>query len=355
MTSPVDASVIVGVVLANASVGFVQEARAEYALDALAAMITVEMRVIRDGNERALPARDLVPGDVVAVAPGDKVSADMRLIDVSGLQVDESSLTGESVPVAKAELVLDPETVLAGRANMLFSGTLVAAGSGTGAVVATGADTELGLMHRLLTETSELTTPLTRKLARFSRILTVLILFLASVAFAVGLLRGETAADMLVAAVALAVGAIPEALPAAVTVSLAIGVSRMARRNAIVRRLAAVETLGSTTVICTDKTGTLTQNAMTVQAVLAGGERYDLSGGGYEPRGELVSSGRSVSPAAHPALIACLRAGALCGDSDVRTVDGVWEPVGDPMEAALVVAAQGRDRPWHRVARAASD
>ena len=343
---PVDASVIVGVVLANAAVGFVQEARAEHALDALAAMITVEMRVIRDGNERTLPARDLVPGDVVTVAAGDKVSADMRLIDVSGLQVDESALTGESVPVAKAELVLDPETVLADRANMLFSGTLVTAGFGTGVVVATGADTELGLMHRLLTETSELTTPLTRKLARFSRILTVVILVLAGVTFAVGLMRGETAADMLVAAVALAVGAIPEALPAAVTVSLAIGVSRMARRNAIVRRLPAVETLGSTTVICTDKTGTLTQNAMTVQAVLAGGERYEVSGGGYEPSGELVSSGCSVSPAAHPALIECLRAGVLCGDSDVRAVDGVWEPVGDPMEAALVVAARkaGFDR-----------
>jgi cation-transporting ATPase F len=201
-------------------------------------------------------------------------------------------------------------------------------------------------MHRLLTETSELTTPLTRKLARLSRILTVVILVPAGVAFAVGLLRGETVPDMLVAAVALAVGAIPEALPAAVTVSLAIGVSRMARRNAIVRRLPAVETLGSTTVICTDKTGTLTQNAMTVQAVLAGAERYDVSGGGYEPRGELVSSGCSVSPGAHPALIACLRAGVLCGDSDVRAVYGVWEPVGDPMEAALVVAARkpGIDR-----------
>jgi cation-transporting ATPase F len=344
--APVDASVIVGVVLANAAVGFAQEARAEHALDALAEMITVETRVIRDSSEQTLPASQLVPGDVVVVAPGDKVSADVRLIDVCELQLDESALTGESLPVAKADTVLAPETVLADRANMLFSGTLVTAGRGTGVVVATGADTELGLMHRLLGETSELTTPLTRKLGRFSRSLTVVILALAGVTFAVGIARGESAPDMLVAAVALAVGAIPEALPAAVTVSLAIGVGRMARRNAVIRRLPAVETLGSTTVICTDKTGTLTQNAMTVQTVLAGGERYDVAGGGYAPEGELVSSGCAVSLADHPALAACLRAGVLCGNGDVRAHHGVWEPVGDPMEAALVVAARkaGIDR-----------
>jgi cation-transporting ATPase F len=213
-------------------------------------------------------------------------------------------------------------------------------------VVAIGADTELGLMHRLLSDASELATPLTRKLAHFSRILTIVILALAGVTFAVGVVRGEVASEMLVAAVALAVGAIPGALPAAVTVSLAIGVSRMAQRNAIVRRLPAVETLGSTTVICTDKTGTLTQNAMTVQSVLAGGELYSISGGGYGPDGNVVSSGHTVSLDDHPALAECLRAGVLCGDGDVRTRDEVWEPVGDPMEAALVVAARkaGLDR-----------
>ena len=336
---PVEASVIVGVVLANAGVGFAQEARAEHALDALAAMITVEARVIRDGIERTLAARGLVPGDIVVIRPGDKVSGDVRLIDVSELQVDESALTGESVPVPKADVVLDPDTVLADRVNMLFSGTLVTAGYGSGVVVGTGADTELGLMHRLLGATSEVTTPLTRKLGRFSRILTAVILMLAGVAFAVGVARGESASDMLVAAVALAVGAIPEALPAAVTVSLAIGVARMARRNAVVRRLPAVETLGSTTVICADKTGTLTQNAMTVQAVVAGAGRYDVTGAGYGLAGELMRSGRTDSLSVDPALVACLRAGALCGDGDVRMHDGVWEPVGDPMEAALVVAA----------------
>ena len=343
---PVDASVILGVVIANAAIGFIQEARAERALDALAAMMTVDTHVIRDGTRRRVPAKQLVPGDLIVIEPGDKVSADARLVDVAELQIDESSLTGESVPVGKAQAVLAPETVLADRANMIFSGTLVTAGQGTGIVVTTGADTELGLIHRLLGETTELATPLTRKLARFSRLLTVVILALAGVTFFVGTVRGEPASEMLVAAVALAVGAIPEGLPAAVTIALAIGVSRMAQRHAIVRRLPAVETLGSTTVICTDKTGTLTQNAMTVQAVLTGGERYDIAGGGYVPEGAITVDGRPASLADHPALATSLEAAQLCGDADVRARDGIWEPVGDPMEAALVVAARkaGLDR-----------
>ena len=343
---PLDASVILVVVIANAAVGFVQEARAERALDVLAAMLTVEAHVVRDGVRRHVAAKELVPGDVVVVEPGDKVSADVRLVEVAELHVDESALTGESVPVAKAPAVLAPETVLGDRANMIFSGTLVTAGRGTGVIVATGAETELGLIHRLLGETSDLATPLTRKLARFSRMLTVVILGLAAVTFAVGTARGESASEMLVAAVALAVGAIPEGLPAAVTIALAIGVSRMARRHAIIRRLPAVETLGSTTVICTDKTGTLTQNAMTVQAMLAGGRRYAVGGGGYAPDGEITAGGRRVDVADDPALSACLYAGLVCGDGDIRIRDGVWEPVGDPMEAALVVAARkgGLDR-----------
>jgi magnesium-transporting ATPase (P-type) len=342
----VDASVILGVVLANAAIGFAQEARAEHALDALAAMVTVEARVIRDGTARTVPAKELVPGDVVALEPGDKISADLRLVGVAQLQVDESALTGESVPVAKTQTVLEPETVLADRANMTFSGTLVTAGHGTGVVVATGADTQLGHIHRLLGETDTLATPLTRKLARVSELLTWLILALAAVTFAVGIARGESASQMLVAAVALAVGAIPEGLPAAVTITLAIGVSRMAGRHAVVRRLPAVETLGSTTIICTDKTGTLTQNAMTVQAVIAGGARYEVTGTGYAPDGRIARGGRPVALDGDPALVACLRAGLLCNDGDVRLHDATWEPVGDPMEAALVVAAgkAGLDR-----------
>ncbi len=336
---PVDASVILGVVIANAAIGFAQEARAEHSLDALAGMITTEATVVRDGVRRHLSSKELVPGDVVAVEPGDKVTADLRLVRTERLQVDESALTGESVPVAKVPTVLEPDTILADRTNMTFSGMLVTAGRGVGVVVATGADTELGLIHRLLGETSTLATPLTRKLARFSRILTVLILALATVTFIVGMARGESASEMLVAAVALAVGAIPEGLPAAVTIALAVGVNRMARRNAIVRRLPAVETLGGTTVICTDKTGTLTQNAMTVDAVLTGGRRYAVTGNGYRPDGAITSGGSPAPVEDHPALEACLRAGLLCGDGDVRARDGGWDPVGDPTEAALVVAA----------------
>ncbi len=343
----VDAAVIMGVVLANAVVGFVQEARAERALDALAAMVTVQARVIREGVEQVVPARLLVPGDLVVLLAGDKVGADLRLAEVAALEVDESSLTGESVPVSKAQAVLASETVLADRANMAFSGTLVTAGRARGVVVATGADTEIGLIHRLLGETTEIATPLTRRLAHFSRVLTVLIVGLAAVTFAIGLARGETVAAMLVAAVALAVGAIPEGLPAAVTIALAIGVGRMAQRHAIVRRLPAVETLGSTTVICTDKTGTLTQNAMTVTTVVAGGRRYAFDGVGYAPEGAVRGEAGSVALADEPALAACLTAGLLCGDGDVRRADGGgWEPVGDPTEAALVVAARkaGLDR-----------
>jgi len=337
---PVEGSVIMAVVLANAIVGYLQEARAERALDALAAMMTVEASVLRDGVRRRVQARELVPGDVVLLDPGDKVSADLRLLDVADLEVDESALTGESVPVAKAQSVLAAQTLLGDRANMAFSGTLVTAGRASGVVVTTGADTELGLIHRLLGETAELATPLTRKLARFSRQLTVVILVLAGVTFAIGIVRGESAADMLIAAVALAVGAIPEGLPAAVTIALAIGVSRMAGRHAIVRRLPAVETLGSTTVICSDKTGTLTQNAMTVQTIDAGGRRYDVAGVGYAPDGAISCDGTPIVAADHPALATCLTAGMLCGDGNVRALDGDWEAVGDPTEAALVVAAR---------------
>jgi cation-transporting P-type ATPase F len=324
----VDASVILGVVLANAGIGFAQESRSERALDALARMITVEADVVRDGAARRLPATALVPGDLVLLSPGDKVSADMRLVEVENLAVDESTLTGESVPVRKRP------------AETAFSGTLVTAGRARGVVSGTGASTELGRIHSLLGGVTSLATPLTRKLAGFSRTLTVAIVGLAAVTFAIGTIRGNSASDMIVAAVALAVGAIPEGLPAAVTIALAIGVSRMARRHAIVRRLPAVETLGSTTVICTDKTGTLTQNAMTVQSVLAGGRRYEVDGGGYAPRGGIRIGGDPADPADHPALAACLTTGMLCGDGDAIPRDGGWEPVGDPTEAALVVSAR---------------
>jgi len=329
----VDASVVFGVVVVNAIIGFIQEARAERALDALTAMVRTEVTVVRDGLTARVPSAELVPGDLVVLEAGDQVGADLRLVTTKELRIDESALTGESVPVAKNPVALPSDTALADRTNMAYSGTLVTAGGGRGVVVATAADTEIGRVHRLVGTTTTVQTPLTRKLTRFSQILTVVILGLAAFSVVVGVLRGEPFAEMVTAAVALAVGAIPEGLPAAVTVTLAIGVARMAKRNAIIRRLPAVETLGSTTVICTDKTGTLTANAMTVNAVVVGGTRHELAGIGYEPAG-------AVTPEPTSALRECLLAGLACNDARIVEDGGRWLPVGDPTEAALVVAAR---------------
>ncbi len=335
----VDAGVIFGVVLVNAVVGFIQESRAEAALDALASMMKTEARVWRDGRTIRVSSEDIVPGDVLLLESGDKVPADLRLTRIRELRVDESALTGESLPVEKADHVLPPETVVGDRKNMAFSGTFVTYGQGTGVVVSTGIETELGRIHQLMGETVQLATPLTNKLASFSKVLTVAILGLAAVTFALGLWRGQPVTEIFMAAVALAVGAIPEGLPAAVTITLAIGVGRMARRHAIIRKLPAVETLGSTTVICSDKTGTLTKNEMTVQAILAGNCVFEVEGAGYEPVGEIRESGteRSALP---PGLLELLTAGALCNDAQHLERDAHWTIVGDPTEGALLVAAK---------------
>ncbi len=336
----VDASVILGVVVVNAVIGFLQEGRAENALEALAEMVVGEVSVLRDGRRMRVPATHVVPGDLLVLAPGDAVVADARIVEVHGLQVDESALTGESLPVAKDEIVLASETPVADRTNMAFAGTLVTSGNATGVVVATGGQTELGLIHRLIGETAQIATPLTRKIADFSKVLTVAILALAALTYLIGLARGEDPADLLVAAVALAVGAIPEGLPAAVTITLAIGVSRMAGRNAIVRQLPAVETLGSTTVICTDKTGTLTENQMTVSEILTGGRRYRVTGTGYAPEGDIQDDETGLAPGAAIALRACLETGVLCNDARLTEHERRWTAVGDPTEAALVAVAE---------------
>jgi cation-transporting P-type ATPase F len=333
----VDAGVIFGVVLVNAVVGFLQESRAEAALESLAAMMTTEAVIRRGGRKIRIPSADIVPGDVVLLESGDKVPADLRLVVIRELRVDESALTGESLPVEKADHVLPPETVVADRKNMAFSGTLITYGQGTGVVVGTGADTELGRIHQLMGQTTEIATPLTKKLTAFSKVLTVVILALAAMTFALGLWRGQSATDVFMAAVALAVGAIPEGLPAAVTITLAIGVSRMAKRNAIIRKLPAVETLGSTTVVCSDKTGTLTKNEMTVKAILAGHQVFDVEGAGYRPTGAIRLDGTAVTLKQHPALAECLVAGALCNDAQLLESDGQWTITGDPTEGALLV------------------
>ncbi|MCP9443497.1 MAG: cation-transporting P-type ATPase [Nitrospira sp.] len=335
----VDAGVIFGVVLVNAIVGFIQESRAEAALDALASMMTTEAKVRRDGQTVRIPSEEIVPGDVILLESGDKVPADLRLVKVRELRVDESALTGESIPVEKVDHVLPSETVVSDRKNMAFSGTFVTYGQGTGVVVSTGVETELGRIHQLMGETTQLDTPLTRKLASFSKVLTVAILGLAALTFVVGLWRGQPAREIFMAAVALAVGAIPEGLPAAVTITLAIGVSRMARRNAIIRKLPAVETLGSTTVICSDKTGTLTKNEMTVQALWVGLRCFEVDGVGYEPVGTIrEEGGNQVSLPA--SLLELLTSGVLCNDAQHVERDGRWTIIGDPTEGALLVAAR---------------
>ena len=335
----VDASVILAVVLVNALVGFVQESKALAALDSLRSMARGEARVVRDGLVRTVSSDDLVAGDLVALEPGEKVPADLRLVESTELLVDESSLTGESTSVVKSDGVLAGATRVADRHNMLYAGTLVRSGTAHGIVVATAGRTELGGIHRLVSGATVLATPLTGKLARFSSLLTVVIVALAAVAFAVGLLRGESAAPMFTAAVALAVGAIPEGLPAAVTITLAIGVKRMVRRQAVVRRLPAVETLGSTTVICTDKTGTLTTNEMTVRHIWTPDGELEVTGTGYDPEGQLLHDDVEVVVADNRALWWSLAAGSACNDASVSHDGDRWTISGDPTEAAMKVVA----------------
>jgi cation-transporting ATPase F len=331
----VDSAVIFGVVIVNAIVGFIQEAKAESALEGLRSMVNTQAKVVRDGHEQIVSSESLVPGDLVLLEAGDKVPADLRLVRDTELSVNESALTGESVPVHKTEAVLSEDTVVADRSNMTYSGTLVTAGSAAGVVVATGAETELGEIHRLVGAAELLATPLTVKLARFSKILTVAILILAAATFAIGILRHQGVVETFTAAIALAVGAIPEGLPAAVTITLAIGVARMAKRRAVIRRLPAVETLGGTTVICTDKTGTLTQNQMTVATIWTPHNTVEVTGTGYHPIGDL--SGASMDDDA--ALRWTLLAGLCCNDAALSEEDGRWDVVGDPTEGAMLVVA----------------
>ncbi|MBK8523812.1 MAG: HAD-IC family P-type ATPase [Betaproteobacteria bacterium] len=338
----VDTGVILGVVLVNAVIGYVQEGKAEAALAALARTLASETMILREGSKRRLGAHVLVPGDVVLLAAGDRVPADLRLIESHGLKAMEASLTGESTAVHKMPEPLPVDTSLADRRNMAYAGTMVVSGQGAGLVAATGRGTETGRISQLIADVPDLQTPLTRKMAAFSNLLLLVIGGLALLTFAVGLLRGEAAIDMFMAAVALAVGAIPEGLPAAVTITLAIGVSRMAKRRAIIRKLPAVEALGSTTVICSDKTGTLTENQMTVREVWAGGERHEVSGSGYAPEGQVGNSGDYSN---HPAAIAgalreTLLAGVLCNDAALSHRGKHWEIVGDPTEGALLVVAR---------------
>jgi cation-transporting P-type ATPase F len=335
----VDGGVIFGVVLVNACIGFLQESKAVKAMEALAQTMVTEATVLRFGEKHRISSAEVVPGDIVLLQSGDKAPADMRLISTRDLQVDESALTGESVAVQKCNKTLPHDTILAERKNMVYGSSLVTYGQAVGIVVSIGDATEVGRISELLSSTEELETPLLRKIAAFSKVLLYVILGLAMVTFGVGLLRGESAFDMFMASVALAVGAIPEGLPAAMTITLAIGVARMARKRAIIRKLPAVETLGSTTVICSDKTGTLTENQMTVQEILAGSDLFVVTGGGYAPDGEILASDGTAVRDLPIALAECLRCGLVCNDSLIVEKDERWTVQGDPTEGALLVAA----------------
>jgi cation-transporting P-type ATPase F len=335
----VDSSVIIGVVIINAIIGFLQESKAVSAIEALSKSVKTEATVVRAGNRERINASEIVPGDLVLLQSGDKVPADLRLISIKELRVDESALTGETLPVEKTAEILLPETVLADRRNMAYASSLITYGQAAGVAIATGDGTELGKISELIASAPDLQTPLTKKIAHFGKLLLYIILGLAGTTFGIGVFRGEPAVEMFMAAVALAVGAIPEGLPAALTITLAIGVSRMARRRAVIRNLPAVETLGSTTTICSDKTGTLTQNQMTVQTITAGGSAYELTGVGYNPDGLILNNGTPAGATGDSALLECLKAGLLCNESDLKISDGVWTMQGDPTEVALITSA----------------
>ncbi|WP_228015399.1 cation-transporting P-type ATPase [Leptolyngbya ectocarpi] len=337
-----NAFVIWGVTVINAVIGYVQEAKAEGAIASLAKAVTTEALVVREGQNLRIPSRDLVPGDIVLLASGDKVPADLRLLQARNLQVDESALTGEAVPIEKSLQCLPSDTGLADRINMAYAGSFITFGQGKGLVVSTANATEVGQISQSMERQISLSTPLTRKFEKFSRTLLYAILTLATLTFAIGVGQGESWIYMFEATVSLAVSAIPEGLPAVVTITLAIGVNRMASRHAIIRKLPAVEALGSATVICSDKTGTLTENQMTVQTMYVGGQHYGVSGGGYSPKGEISLSTSGSSPfedGLSRTLQDCLVAGLLCNDSQLKQTGEDWSVVGDPTEGALIASA----------------
>ncbi|TVR79990.1 MAG: cation-transporting P-type ATPase [Rhodospirillales bacterium] len=346
-----DAAVIMGVVIINALIGFIQEGKAEKALDSIRKMLSLTAVVRRDGERMEINAEEVVPGDIVEVRSGDRVPADLRLFQIKNLQVQEAVLTGESVAVQKDTHAVDEKASLGDRACIAFSGTLVTYGQGTGIVVETADRTEIGRIGTMLSEVEKLTTPLLRKLAQFGRWLTVAILTFAAATFAFGVLvRGFSTEDMFLAAVGIAVAAIPEGLPAIMTIALAIGVQRMAGRNAIIRKLPAVETLGSVTVICSDKTGTLTRNEMTVQSIATANHLFGVTGVGYAPRGSFTKDDEDIHPDDHPVLSEITLAALLCNDATLRRDGERWTMEGDPTEGALITAAAkaGRDPDFDR-------
>ncbi|MEN0071454.1 MAG: HAD-IC family P-type ATPase, partial [Propionicimonas sp.] len=333
----IDFWVILAVAVINAVIGFVQEGRAEHALEGIKSMLSAEAQVRRDGEWRSIPAENLVPGDIVRVSAGAKVPADLRLIEASNLRAEEAALTGEAVPATKSVDAVAAGTGIGDRSSMLFSSSIIAAGQGVGVVTATGAQAEIGRITTMLADIETFDTPLTRQITAFGKRLAGVIAVMAVVMVAIGkLLHGMPAGDLISATIGFAVAAIPEGLPALVTITLALGVQQMAKRNAIIRKLPAVETLGSVTRICSDKTGTLTTNEMTVRTVVTRAGEYAADGLGYDPAGSISLAGHPVGLAERGDLRAVVTAMAVVNDAVVsQGADGRWGLVGEPTEGAL--------------------
>lgn len=337
----IDATVIFAVVFINALIGFFQEGKAAEAIESIKKMLTLQAVVIRDSARQTINAENIVPGDIVILKSGDKVPADARILKTKNLRLEEAPLTGESTDVNKTPDVVAGDAVLGDRKNLTFSGTMVTSGEGTVVVVATGADTEIGKISRMISDVEALTTPLLQKMDRFGKLLSVFILALAAVFFAFGFfLRDYTLMELFMMVISLVVAAIPEGLPAIITIALAIGVQRMARRNAIIRRLPSVETLGSVNVICSDKTGTLTRNEMTAKTIITADQIYEISGSGYKPEGKICKGEEEVDvkgEAVLERLIQCIRS---CNEANVyEGENGVWKLDGTPTEGSLMTLA----------------
>ncbi|MCK9230699.1 MAG: cation-transporting P-type ATPase [Syntrophales bacterium] len=337
----IDTWIILGVVIINAVVGFIQEGKAERALEGIKNMLSLKATVLRDGERREVDASGLVPGDIVVIRSGDKVPADMRVIVARNLTIDESSLTGESEDVVKSPGKVSSDAFLGDRTNMAYSGTAVTRGSATGVVTATGGATEIGRINRMISEVRQVTTPLLQQIGRFGIYLSLAILVVTASFFLFGyFFRTYGIDELFMAAIGIAVAAIPEGLPAIMTIALAIGVQRMAGRNAIIRRLPSVETLGTVSVICSDKTGTLTRNEMTAQYIVTADARYDVDGVGYNPEGAIRKDGDEVTPGDEPVLLRLLQCVRACNDSTIGRDDGGnWTVIGTHTEGALVALA----------------
>src|SRR5215475_887438 len=330
----VDASIIFGVVILNALLGFVQEGKAEKALESIRNMLSAEARTLRGGETRMIAAEELVPGDIVFLESGDKVQADLRLVDTKNFRTEEAALTGESVPADKSSAAVPANATVGDRECMAFSGTRVVSGRATGVVVATGSETELGRINQLLAGVSALETPLLRQIKKFGYAITAVIAVVGALVFAYGKwVKGMDFVELFQAVVGIAVSVIPEGLPAIITITLAIGVQRMAQRNAIIRRLPAVETLGSVSRICSDKTGTLTLMEMMVVSAVTAESQYQITGDGYAPEGEVKQNGKPAGK--DPVLGLMGRVSVLCNDAELFQQEGVWKIEGDPTEGAL--------------------